>query len=66
MVSERLVSVNGLVKRIPLFTESMVRWWIFNADRNGLNQALIKIGSRVYIDIYEFDAWLENQRVTTK
>ncbi len=66
MVIENLVSVKGLVEHIPVFTEAMVRWWIFNADENGLNKSLIKIGSRVYIDLHAFDLWLETQRLVSK
>lgn len=66
MISDNLVSVRGLVNRIPLFTESMVRWWIYNANQNGLNKSLIKIGGRIYVDLREFDVWLESQRVMPK
>lgn len=47
-------------------TESKLRWWIFHSDKNGLDQALIKVGGRVYIDRAEFNRWLEGQRVTPK
>ncbi|MEC8067357.1 MAG: DNA-binding protein [Pseudomonadota bacterium] len=63
MVSQNIVSVKGLSEMIPAFTESMIRWWIFNADINGLNKSLIKIGGRVYIDLASFNEWLEGQRV---
>lgn len=66
MVSEHLISVKDLVKRIPTFTESTIRWWIFNASENGLNKSLIKVGGRVYVDLQAFDIWLEEQRVSSQ
>ena len=42
-------------------TESKIRWWIFHANSNGFDAALIKIGGRVYIDKTAFNKWLESQ-----
>jgi hypothetical protein len=41
------------------FTEAQIRWWIFNADTNGLAPAFVRVGRRVYIDTEAFDAWLD-------
>ena len=45
------------------FSEGQVRWWIFNAEQNGLADAdaLVRIQRRVYIDIDAFDRWIESQ-----
>lgn len=45
------------------FTESQVRWWIFNADNNGLGDAgaVVRIGRRVYLDADAFDRWIDAQ-----
>lgn len=45
------------------FTEAQIRWWIFNAGSNGMEQsgALVRIGRRIYIDIEGFDRWLDLQ-----
>lgn len=42
------------------FSEGSVRWWIFQAKENGLEEAgaIVRIGRRVYIDVNAFDAWL--------
>ena len=44
------------------FTEAQVRWWIFQAESNGLGKsgALIRIGRTVTIDLDRFDAWLDS------
>lgn len=44
-------------------TESKIRWWIFHAESNGFDAAMIKIGGRVYIDKAAFNKWLESHRV---
>lgn len=43
------------------FSESQLRWWIFNAESNGLAPAIVRIGRRVYIDVDQFDAWIDRQ-----
>lgn len=43
------------------FSESQVRWWIFNANTNGLAPAVVRIGRRVYLDTIAFDKWIESQ-----
>lgn len=58
-----LRTVKQFAAEVPFATESKLRWWIFHADTNGLNIALIKIGGRVYIDRTQFNIWLESQRV---
>jgi len=46
------------------FTESSIRWMIFQAEQNGLNEAkaIIRVGRRVYIDEDAFDRWLTSQQ----
>lgn len=63
---QQLRTVRQLAAEAPFVTESKLRWWIFHSDKNGLDQALIKVGGRVYIDRAEFNRWLEGQRVTPK
>ena len=58
-----LRSVKQLAEANPAFTEASLRWMIFNAEKNGLNRALVKRGRRILIDLVEFELWLEEQRV---
>ena len=62
MEIENVVSVRQLAEACPAFTEASVRWWIFNAETNGLNSALVRVGRRVLIDVPEFERWLEAGR----
>lgn len=55
--------VRQLAVEAPFVTENKLRWWIFHAQTNGMQAALIKIGGRVYIDKTQFNKWLESQRM---
>ena len=47
----------------PAITIGKLRWWVFHAEENGLNHALVKIGGRLFIDSEQFNVWLEAQRI---
>ena len=61
--SGNYVTVDTLIKcgRYP-FTEGQMRFLLMRRHKNGLEQAIIKVGKRVYVRIDLFDAWLEAQR----
>lgn len=44
-------------------TAGQLRWMLHNRDHNGLvaNNAVVKLGRRVYIDIDGFERWIEAQ-----
>ena len=46
----------------PIITEGKLRWWIFHASQNGLAKAIVRIGGRVYLDVEQFNNWLDTQR----
>src|SRR6056297_1722915 len=58
-----LRTVKQLAEEAPFVTESKIRWWIFHAESNGFDAAMLKIGGRVYIDKAAFNEWLESHRV---
>lgn len=45
------------------WTESQVRWWIFQAEHNGLAKAgaIVRLGRRVYVDIDRWSDWVDSQ-----
>ena len=63
MEGVNVLTVNQLVEEYPAFPEATVRWWIFNADRNGFANCLLRIGGRVYVDRKAFGAWLDQHRI---
>ena len=44
------------------FSEPSLRWLIFNSQTNGLDEALIRVGRRVFIDRQAFSNWLAKRR----
>lgn len=48
------------------FTQNQLRWWIFNAATNGLNDsgAIVRVQRRIYIDVDRFDEWIDRQNKT--
>lgn len=48
-------------------TEGKLRWWVYNADKNGLRAVIVRVGGRIFLDKEAFNQWLEslkgNQRI---
>ena len=67
MVSyKNLKTVKQIAETNPgVFTEASLRWMIFNSKGNGMERAIIKVGSRVFIDTERFNEWLEIQRLAS-
>lgn len=57
-----VLTVAQLAELNPAFSESTIRWWIFNAEKNGFARCLLRVGGRVYIDAVAFKRWLEEHR----
>lgn len=63
MKVERLITVSQLAESCPaLGSEAVIRWLIFNAEQNGLNSALVRVGRRVYFDQDKLEEWLDKKR----
>ncbi|CRL11372.1 hypothetical protein NIT7321_02228 [Phaeobacter italicus] len=60
---EDLRTVKQLVSETPFLTEQKLRWYIFNAETNGLLFAIVKISNRVHIDRVAFANWVESHRM---
>tara|TARA_R110000787_G_scaffold75714_4_gene167436 strand:+ start:2551 stop:3003 length:453 start_codon:yes stop_codon:yes gene_type:complete len=53
-----LRTVEQIVEYGPAFTIAGLRYWIFWGRRNGLDKALVKIDTNIFIDIHAFNGWL--------
>ena len=63
MTTRNLQTIKDFAARGP-FSESQLRWFVFNAERNGMAAAgaVVRIGTRrVYIDTEGFDRWIVAQ-----
>ena len=61
-MERKLLTVSDFARRGPI-SESGLRWHIFQAESNGLNdfRAVVRIRRRVYIDPAAFDRWVDSQ-----
>ena len=64
MSTRKLSNVNQFSEKYPAFTSGGLRWHIFNAKQNGLQDtgAIIRIGRSVLIDEDRFFNWIDSQQ----
>jgi hypothetical protein len=58
---KRLATVNQLVIFYPSFTQSAIRWLIFNENSNGFSACIRRIGRKILIDLDSFEKWIDAQ-----
>lgn len=63
MSFENLKTVRQVAELNPAFSESALRWLIFNSTKNGFDDVIVKLGRRVLIDTQRLDKWVERNRV---
>jgi len=58
-------SVEQMARRHPAFSAGTLRWQIFNAASNGLDdaRAVLRLGRRVLIDEPRYFEWVRSQGV---
>ncbi len=59
---DRLKTVKQLSEENPAFTEASLRWLIYRAEENGIDEVLVRVGRRVLFDMDRFEEWLEKRR----
>jgi hypothetical protein len=52
---KRLATVRQMPKFYPAFTQSSIRWLIFNERQNGFCRCIRRIGKKDLIDLTEFE-----------
>jgi hypothetical protein len=57
-----IYTVSLFASRHPAFTESSLRWLLFNAHENGMEAAVIRVGRRVLIHEERFLEWLDARK----
>lgn len=62
--SGRLRTVKQFASTTPIFTESSLRWQMFNSATNGMDEynVIVRLGKRVFIDVVNFEQWLASQK----
>jgi len=56
------LTVKQVPGRFPAFTESSIRWVIFNGNQNGFDKVTRRIGRKILIDEAAFVEWIESKR----
>ena len=46
------------------FTESSIRWLIFNEKINGFSKCIIRIGRKILINLDEFEKWIVSEEAS--
>lgn len=59
---KRLIPIPDWKKRYDWPKESTIRYWIFHADENGFNKAIVRVGRRILIDEEAFFQWIQNNQ----
>lgn len=60
--NKRLATVKKIPELYPgVFTESSIRWLIFNENLNGFSRCVRRIGKRVLVDLDSFEAWIDEK-----
>jgi len=59
---KRLATVKQTANFYPAFTESSLRWLLFNQKNNGFSLCVRKIGRKVLLDLDVFESWIDQQR----
>jgi len=58
-------TVKQFAKEKKFISEAGLRWLIFNADTNGFEKVIRRIGKKVLLDWNAFESWLQetNQKI---
>jgi hypothetical protein len=61
-IKNQFATVKELSKLFPSFSESSLRYLIFNAKQNGLLSCMRRLGRKILINVTEFECWLDSQK----
>ncbi len=59
--TKRLATVKLAAQLYPAFTESSLRWLIFNEHENGFDNCIRRIGRKILINLDAFETFIEQQ-----
>ena len=57
------LTVKQMAAKHPAFSESSLRYLIFNETKNGIDRAIKRVGRKILINEALFFEWLEGQDV---
>jgi len=60
---QKFMTVKELAKTYPSFSESSLRYMIYNAKQNGFSICIRKLGKKLVINLREFEKWIDSHKV---
>ncbi len=61
MTDKQYLTIKQLSQKYPAFPEGGLRYLVFNADKNNLASAIIRVGRKVLLEESAFLDWINNQ-----
>jgi hypothetical protein len=58
----RFVTVRQASQIFPAFSESSLRWIIFNSKMNGASSFIRRVGRKILIDQDRFNVWIDDKK----
>ncbi|KPJ67181.1 MAG: hypothetical protein AMJ43_05885 [Coxiella sp. DG_40] len=55
-------TVKEISKLYPSFSESSIRYMLFNGQKNGLSACVRRIGRKIIFNIPEFEEWINSRK----
>jgi len=55
-------TVRQVAEKYRIFSESSLRYLIFNSKQNGLEKCLRRIGAKLLINLKQFDQWIDSHQ----
>jgi len=56
---ENYFTVKQFSEKFPFVSQSSLRWIIFNAEKNGFNKVIKRIGAKILLNADAFEIWLK-------
>lgn len=64
--TNRFLTVKQFPSYCEAFSESGLRWLIFNEKANGFCRCIRRVGRKILIDVVEFENWISEQQGASK
>lgn len=62
----RFLTVKQFPSYYEAFSESALRWLIFNEKNNNFHRCIRRVGRKILIDVVEFENWISEQQGESK
>lgn len=60
-MKKKYLTVKQLSETYPCFSELSLRWILFHRDTNGASSFVLKVNSKIIIDVEKWELWLQKK-----